>query len=98
MQERLTARNGKGEAYFPECFREPCAGMECNLDSCHFLDIVCEKLAAYEDKECDQKQKKYIGICSECLDYDDGYCDRYGYLVEQSGTCRGFKERERRNT
>ena len=52
MKTRLTARDKshKGNAYFPECFKEPCCGMGCEKEDCTFLTQVCEKLAYYEDK------------------------------------------------
>ncbi len=46
--ERLTGRD-EGNAYFTECFEEPCLGMGCINENCEFLQLVCERLAAYED-------------------------------------------------
>lgn len=48
--ERLTARDQMGNAYFPECFKEPCGGGGCTKDYCEFLDSVCDKLAGYEEQ------------------------------------------------
>ena len=48
---RLTARNRKGFAYFPQCFEEPCCGSGCQIEPCGFIWRVCEKLAQYEDAE-----------------------------------------------
>ena len=48
---RLTARNRKGFAYFPQCFEEPCCGFGCQIEPCGFIWRVCEKLAQYEDAE-----------------------------------------------
>lgn len=48
--EKLTARDPAGNAYFPECFKEPCGGGGCTKDHCEFLDSVCEKLAGYEEQ------------------------------------------------
>ena len=48
--ERLTARDPAGNAYFPECFKEPCGGGGCTKDHCVFLDSVCDKLAGYEEQ------------------------------------------------
>lgn len=48
--ERLTARDQVGNAYFPECFKEPCGGGGCTKDHCEFLDSVCDKLAGYEEQ------------------------------------------------
>lgn len=48
---RLTARNRKGYAYFPQCFEEPCCGFGCQIEPCEFISQVCEKLAQYEDTE-----------------------------------------------
>ena len=52
ITKRLTARDEKhkGNAYFPECFKEPCDGSGCKKENCPFLTQVCEKLAYYEDK------------------------------------------------
>lgn len=55
-QERLTARDPVGNAYFPECFKEPCGGGGCTKDHCVFLDSVCDKLAGYEEQG-DQTEK-----------------------------------------
>ena len=52
--ERLTARNERGQAYFPRCFEEPCLGMGCDKGDCDFMDKVCEKLAQYEDSEAEE--------------------------------------------
>ena len=49
--ERLTKRNKNDRAYFPECFNDPCNGLQCAKDDCEFLEKVCEKLAECEDKE-----------------------------------------------
>lgn len=47
--ERLTQRNDRGGAYFPECFEEPCNGCGCAKAGCD-LDIrACMRLAEYED-------------------------------------------------
>lgn len=52
ITKRLTAREEKhkGNAYFPECFKEPCYGSGCEREDCTFITQVCEKLAYYEDK------------------------------------------------
>lgn len=56
--ERLTARDDKhGIAYFPQCFKEPCWGCGCEVENCNFLMMVCEKLAAYEEKYEDNKEE-----------------------------------------
>ena len=59
--ERLTKRNKNDRAYFPECFNDPCNGLQCAKDDCEFLEKVCEKLAECEDKE---EPKKVIKICT----------------------------------
>lgn len=46
--KRLTRRQGEN-AYFPECFKEPCRGEGCAKDPCPFFDEICERLAAYDD-------------------------------------------------
>ena len=48
---RLTARNENGLPYFPRCFDDPCCGFGCAIVDCEFLEIVCEKLANFEDEE-----------------------------------------------
>lgn len=48
--ERLTERDPAGNAYFPECFKEPCGGGGCTKDHCEFFDQVCDKLAGYEEQ------------------------------------------------
>jgi hypothetical protein len=48
---RLTARGENGFAYFPRCFDTPCCGFGCAMEECEFLEMVCEKLAKFEDKE-----------------------------------------------
>lgn len=55
--ERMTARDPEGNAYFPECFKEPCGGGGCTKDHCEFLDSVCEKLAGYEEQD-EQAEKQ----------------------------------------
>lgn len=50
--KRLTSREAGGSAYYPYCFREDaCCGdgasQKCN--SCQFMSMALEKLAAYED-------------------------------------------------
>lgn len=47
--ERLTARDGAGNAYFPHCFEDPCGGVGCAQEDCSFLTEVCDRLAAYEE-------------------------------------------------
>ena len=49
--DRLTARNERGKAYFPYCFREDtCEGLGTSekCGTCELTQIVCEKLAEYE--------------------------------------------------
>lgn len=48
---RLTARNENGLPYFPRRFDDPCCGFGCAIVDCEFLEIVCEKLAKFEDEE-----------------------------------------------
>lgn len=48
--ERLTARDGENNAYFPACFEEPCNGMGCKrMGLCKMDEEVCQRLAAYEE-------------------------------------------------
>ena len=52
--DRLTARNERGQAYFPYCFRpETCEGLGTSekCGTCELTHKVCEKLAEYEDLE-----------------------------------------------
>lgn len=48
---RLTARTIHGHVYFPRCFEDPCNGSGCQKEQCEYLNVVCEKLAEYEDTE-----------------------------------------------
>ena len=47
--ERLTRRSDTGHAYYPRCFEEPCGGDGCKIKDCLLDDIICDRLAAYED-------------------------------------------------
>lgn len=49
MMERMTERSERGNAYYPQCFKEPCEGMGCKLKQCKFSEAACDRLAAYED-------------------------------------------------
>lgn len=51
--ERLTRRSDTGHAYYPRCFEEPC-NRRC-VD-CPFDEAICERLAAYEDSECEPEE------------------------------------------
>lgn len=67
---RLTARNKKGFAYYPQCFQEPCCGSGCQKDLCGFSERVCETLAAYEETgltpdQIRQMDKLYGEKCQE---------------------------------
>ena len=92
--ERLTARRKDGSAYFPECFMEPCAGLDCTFDGCLFIRQVCERLAMYEERET-PRRRRVSWKCGECLEYDDDYCDRFGRYVSEDHTCTSFIARER---
>jgi len=47
--DRLTGRDGY-DAYFLACFEEPCDGNGCDNPDCSMItNLVCERLAAYED-------------------------------------------------
>ena len=61
--ERLTARDPVGNAYFPECFKEPCGGGGCTKDHCEFFDQVCDKLAGYEEQA--EKAEKLLAESEE---------------------------------
>lgn len=67
--ERLTARD-EDNAYFPECFKEPCDGMSCQKPKCEFLNQVCSRLAEYEElglmpEQLRQIDKLYKEKCEE---------------------------------
>lgn len=66
--ERRTGRNHDGDAYFENCFYEPCNGEgaseRCN--KCDFLLGVCEDLAHYEELE--ESLRKAFGDCDGLLD------------------------------
>lgn len=50
--ERLTKISEIGNAYYPQCFEEPCCGMgECLDDKCSLMLDACKKLAEYEQLE-----------------------------------------------
>ena len=51
--ERLTRRSDTGNAYYPRCFEEPC-NRRC--EDCLFDETICERLAAYEDSECEPEE------------------------------------------
>ena len=45
----MTERSERGNAYYPQCFKEPCEGMGCKIEQCKFSEAACDRLAAYED-------------------------------------------------
>ena len=47
--ERMTERSESGHAYYPQCFKEPCDGVGCEIEQCKFSEEACDRLAAYED-------------------------------------------------
>ena len=47
--ERMTERSESGHAYYPQCFKEPCEGVGCEIEQCKFSEAACDRLAAYED-------------------------------------------------
>ena len=49
--KRMTERGEAGNAYYPQCFKEPCEGMGCKLKQCKFSEAACDRLAAYEDSK-----------------------------------------------
>ena len=51
--ERLTRRSDTGHAYYPRCFEEPC-NRRC--EDCLFDETICERLAAYEDSDCEPEE------------------------------------------
>ena len=54
--ERLTRRSDTGHAYYPRCFEEPCNGNGCKFKDCPFDETICERIAAYEDSECEPEE------------------------------------------
>ena len=54
--ERLTRRSDTGHAYYPRCFEEPCNGNGCKFKDCPFDETICERLAAYEDSDCEPEE------------------------------------------
>ena len=54
--ERLTRRSDTGHAYYPRCFEEPCNGNGCKFKDCPFDETICERLAAYEDSDCEPQE------------------------------------------
>jgi hypothetical protein len=63
VMDRLTARNRRGKAYFPYCFREDtCEGLGTSekCGTCELTHMVCEKLAEYEDLEQIERKGKDI--------------------------------------
>lgn len=54
--ERLTRRSDAGHAYYPRCFEEPCNGNGCKFKDCPFDETICERLAAYEDSDCEPEE------------------------------------------
>lgn len=57
---RLTERNENGTAYFIKCFDgNSCSDTDCDIENCAMLDMVCEKLAYFEDAE----EEKMYGKC-----------------------------------
>ena len=66
--ERLTNREPAGNAYFQQCFNEPCCGFGCKKDRCEFLESVCDRLAAYEDSGVEPEEiKEHEAAYNECL-------------------------------
>lgn len=53
--ERMTERSERGNAYYPQCFKEPCEGMGCKIEQCKFSEAACDRLAAYEDSRLSQE-------------------------------------------
>lgn len=54
MRERLTTRNKRGNAYYPYCFKDDTCngfGRSEKCDDCEFEQMICERLAEYEDEE-----------------------------------------------
>lgn len=77
MLERLTARNSDGQAYYPKCFEEPCLGTgDTSCTFCKHNDVVCERLAAYEDLGLTPGQLRAI---------DRMYAELCGKLAEIEG-------------
>lgn len=57
--ERLTGWD-KNNAFFAKCFDEPCLGSGCRFVDCELNELVCTRLAAYEDLGVTPEQIKEI--------------------------------------
>ena len=73
--DRLTARNENGEAYYKRCYESPCDGTGEACDNCNFIDeVLCERLAAFEDNGITPEQMREISdeyrkLCEEFAEY-----------------------------
>jgi len=59
--ERLTGWD-KNNAFFAKCFDEPCLGSGCRNDNCELNELVCTRLAEYEDLGVTPEQIREIDI------------------------------------
>ena len=76
--ERLTRRSDTGRAYYPRCFDEPCGGDGCKIKDCLLDDIICDRLAAYEDTGLTPKETKRMS--NILMDVGIDYNCSWGYV------------------
>lgn len=84
--KRLTQRSNFGTAYYPRCFEEPCIGDGCKIKDCLFDNMICERLAAYEDtgltpEEVHSMSGEWCAMMSVLNSIGGGY-DRLHELAE----------------
>ena len=65
--ERMTERSESGHAYYPQCFKEPCDGVGCEIEQCKFSEEACDRLAAYEDTgiEPEEVETVKLALCAK---------------------------------
>lgn len=86
--ERLTRRSDTGHAYYPRCFEEPCGGDGCKIKDCLLDDIICDRLAAYEDTGMEPESVEALKLSmmgkaiSEITEFDGLPIDRLRELAE----------------
>ena len=60
--ERMTERSESGHAYYPQCFKEPCDGVGCEIEQCKFSEEACDRLAAYEDTGIEPEEVETVKL------------------------------------
>lgn len=84
--ERLTGWD-KNNAFFAKCFDEPCLGSGCRNDNCELNELVCTRLAEYEDLGVTPEQireidKLYTEKCREVVELKRLYEKTFSELEE----------------